>query len=689
MEYDIYDISDALTELLYDNLGDIYNDINKMLDSNDANDNYDLVGGEAAYENDDETKIYIDILDYKNKNDSKMGKIKLELKRIIRKYLPFNFDIIDNEYNSGLVIAINYNSIKNNKIILKYINESTILESNHSLKYDEEALCRAFDNIANPVISEIRKNVKKDIFSQIPKSAVDRFYTDYSHAKHTTMNSNYMISNSIIRKVIYFYEFDLYDHNNYVGVAIDKIVKLIKNSNIPFKYGVDVFNNDYCITIGIKISELLKLDSNIAKKSTVTKHDIFNNVIDCIDNQRRKINKGIENIIKTKKCSFLQSNLYFNGIRCEFDPDKNDAYISIIDVYLTKKEYTTETNNIINSTIQQVKSFLSKYIRYKYDIVLYSLYGGTNNSICIHIDTSMQYNIDTALSIINEAVQKYDEESIVKSAQKVLGKYIKEIQSKIDTYLSTQSNEVRHYIFKDYIAKGEDWYEGYTIYRYNNKIGLFVYFYNPYDDYNGVCEKVIPNVENIIKKAKLPIPFTIEYASDEQIPIEIAVKIDDLIKLDTSISRKSEISENDACDIVKEIVDNNQTKKYIITNLKKIIRKYKIDDICEVYDDIDVNGGNRSYNDKTFYIRIILIDYDVYTFSSRDPESPEFIKLMKSVYADIGTMLKQVIPFKFEIDVEWEECIVANIRYEDIKNHKDALKYIHETSTIFESVRFI
>lgn len=684
MEYDIYDISDALTELLYDNLGDIYNDINKMLDSNDANDNYDLVGGEAAYENDDETKIYIDILNYKNKNDNKMGKIKLELKRIIRKYLPFNFDIIDNEYNSGLVIAINYNSIKNNKIILKYINESTILESNHLLKYDEEALCKAFDKIADPVISEIRKNVKRDIFSQIPKSAVDRFYTDYTQFVKGNLNSNYIIDNNIIRKVIYFFDFDLRDSENNMGKAITQIRKLILNFNIPFKYGVDVYINDGFITLGIRISELVKIDPNIARKSNITNDDIIKYICNSLDNNAHKLYKDINKIIKNKKANHFLS---YNAYSTEYVKDDNNVYINLITIYLDCEKIESYKNTI-NSIITALKPIIDRIINFKYDIVIYDYYSD-GKAICIHINTDLEYNMDKLQSIINEAVQKYDEESIVKLAQKVLGKYIKEIQSKIDTYLSTQSNEVRHYIFKDYIAKGEDWYEGYTIYRYNNKIGLFVYFYNPYDDYNSVCEKVIPNVENIIKKAKLPIPFTIEYASDEQVPIEIAVKIDDLIKLDPSISRKSEISENDACDIVKEIVDNNQNKKYIITNLKKIIRKYKIDDICEVYDDIDVNGGNRSYNDKTFYIRIILMDYDVYTFSSRDPESPEFIKLMKSVYTDISTMLKQVIPFKFEIDVEWEECIVANIRYDDIKNHKDALKYIHETSTIFESVRFI
>ena len=91
-------------------------------------------------------------------------------------------------------------------------------------------------------------------------------------------------------------------------------------------------------------------------------------------------------------------------------------------------------------------------------------------------------------------MQKYNVEALYKSANKILGNYIKEIQNKIDRFMSTQSKDVNAVIFRDYMANGQEWYNGYTIYESDSKIGLYVYFYNAYDaydDYSRVINKIV------------------------------------------------------------------------------------------------------------------------------------------------------------------------------------------------------
>ena len=281
-------------------------------------------------------------------------------------------------------------------------------------------------------------------------------------------------------------------------------------------------------------------------------------------------------------------------------------------------------------------------------------------------------------------MQKYDEKALYMAANKILGKYIKEIQSKIDKYMTSQPKDAKAVIFKDYIANNQDWYEGYSIYS-SNMIGLYVYFYNAYDDYND-HHQIVNKIVSIIKSSKLPIPFTVKYASDEQIPIEICVKIDDLAKLDPSIKLKNEISERDAHDIILNIAKKNESA--IKNIIARIFKKYKIDDICEIYD-LDTHGF---HDNNDYYIELYLSGYDPYNSDAIDPDSKEFEKMMANVCSDIERSIKPYIPFKFEVWAYVGEGICACIKYDDIKNHKDALKYLNEhnnISNIFESVRFI
>ena len=115
-------------------------------------------------------------------------------------------------------------------------------------KYDEDALCKAFAKIVDPIVQEIHKNTEKDIFSQIPKAASDRFFTNYTEYTKKKYTSNYIIANGIIDRIVYFFDFDIWEQGRNMDQAITKIEKLIKRSNIPFKYGVDVSIHDGIIT---------------------------------------------------------------------------------------------------------------------------------------------------------------------------------------------------------------------------------------------------------------------------------------------------------------------------------------------------------------------------------------------------------------------------------------------------------
>lgn len=276
-------------------------------------------------------------------------------------------------------------------------------------------------------------------------------------------------------------------------------------------------------------------------------------------------------------------------------------------------------------------------------------------------------------------MKKYNTDVLYSSASKTLGKYIKEIQNKIDRFMSTQSEDANDVIFRDYEANGQDWYKGYTLYEDSDRMGLYVYFYNAYDDYND-SHQVINKIISIIKASKLPIPFTVKCEGDEQIPIEIVIKISDLEKLcpdaDFLLKNeniKKEFSYEDAAKAISKIINKN--KNSIKQELQSILNKYGLNrNECVVAYD---------FRDARYFRDIVYAHEIIVHIFQKNPK----IEIDQSLLIELRQTLSRYIAFTFDI---WEDnnYIGISIDADDIKNKKQRKNNINE-STIFDNIVFI
>lgn len=274
-------------------------------------------------------------------------------------------------------------------------------------------------------------------------------------------------------------------------------------------------------------------------------------------------------------------------------------------------------------------------------------------------------------------MQKYNVEALYKSANKILGNHIKEIQNKIDRFMSTQSKDVNAVIFRDYMTNGQEWYNGYTMYEYDSKIGLYVYFYNAYDAYDDYS-RVINKIVSIINASKLPIPFTVNCEGDEQIPIEIVIKISDIEKLfpDTDFllkNIKKGFSYQDAAKVISKIIDKN--KNSIKQELQFILNTYGLGrtECVIAYD----------FRDARYFRDIVYAHEIIVHIFQKNPK----VKLDPSLLAEIRQLMSKYIDFKFDV---WEDdnYIGISVDADDIINKKQGKKNISE-STIFDNIDFI
>lgn len=279
-------------------------------------------------------------------------------------------------------------------------------------------------------------------------------------------------------------------------------------------------------------------------------------------------------------------------------------------------------------------------------------------------------------------IQKYDENQLFKLFKKIAGTYISELQDEIGAYLKSQDKYIQNSFFAsmpDFMKDIE--YKGYSIHQ-NKSIGISVYYFDSsYEDIAKAQQKIV----SIIKNKKMPFKFTVYIDPETEGAIELCIDIEDLTKLDNTTSRKKSISYLDACDIIEHILTDN--KRSIQSDLNRVINKYKISDICEI--DTEFGTGHySSHSDYEKYIDISLVLFNYNLYNIRDTNSKEFIRLIERVLREIESIMKRYIKFKFSVDTDLR-TIGISVEYDSVKNHKDALNFIREETSIFDKIEFL
>ena len=268
---------------------------------------------------------------------------------------------------------------------------------------------------------------------------------------------------------------------------------------------------------------------------------------------------------------------------------------------------------------------------------------------------------------------KYTETSLYNSANKIAGKYIKSIQSKIKQYLKS-AGEIGKFFSLNFksLEKVGYYYDGYSI--GNDYIAIFVCCFICHDSFYKIdncysaLDKCVNDITSIIKSEKLPFKIFIDNYIEEDSPIEIQIKISDLERLDPSLNKS-----------LKDLLFRTISKKVdlISNDLGRISDKnnwYGILKIIVQYQHFKENKRNG----------VDCIDIGLFRCEYEKSIPSNVNAAKQSIYG----IIKKYLPFNFTIEID-EDLICASVKISDIDMNDPKVKRYMESCGIFSSVAFI
>ena len=267
---------------------------------------------------------------------------------------------------------------------------------------------------------------------------------------------------------------------------------------------------------------------------------------------------------------------------------------------------------------------------------------------------------------------KYTEESLYNSANKIANKYIKSMQSKIRNYLKSVG-EIGKFFSLDFksLEKHGYYYDGYTI--GDDYIGIFVCCFICYDEFYKIdncynaLHKCVDDITSIIKSEKVPFNIFVDNYIDEDTPIEIQIKTKDLERLDPGLKKSLK-------DLLFRVISKNDCSIHnalgAIANKNNWYGSLRLVIFYQRFKENKRNG-------------VDCIDIGLFECEYGKSMPSNAVTAKQSIYS----VIKRYLPFNFTIEID-ENLICVSIKISDINTNDPKVKTYIEFG-IFSNVSFI